>query len=315
MRILIVSPVAEAAIDELRGSHEVIVAFNAPQDEIKEKIVGCDALVFRSGPDISAEVMSCAPTLRLLVRAGSGLDNLDVDYVQANNIALERIELPGARAVAELAFTLMLNLARQIRTADALLRQGHWAKHQLTGSLLRGKTLGIYGAGNIGTTAGSMGIAWGMDVIGCVENPSAERAEILHNKNIELVDVADLLARADFVSVHLPLKDSTRNIVDADAFAQMKSGAILVNLARGGVVDEVALKEALDTGRLAGAGMDVHEREGEGKISPLAENDNVILTPHIGAGTVDTQREIGETLVQIVAEYSAKVAVANQGRA
>ncbi|MGI9308106.1 MAG: NAD(P)-dependent oxidoreductase, partial [Gammaproteobacteria bacterium] len=228
-------------------------------------------------------------------------------------IALERIELPGARAVAELAFTLMLNLARQIRKADSLLRKGHWAKHQLTGSLLRGKTLGIYGAGNIGCTAGAMGVAWGMNVIACVENPSSERAAILESKEIQLVDVDELLAESDFISIHLPLKDTTRNIVSADAFARMKPGAMLVNLARGGVVNEIALKEALASGRLAGAGMDVHEREGEGKVSPLAENDNVILTPHIGAGTVDTQREIGETLVQIVGDYSERVVVANQG--
>ena len=143
MKILIVSPVAEAAIDALRHEHEVSVAFNAPQDQIKEQIADQDALVFRSGPDISAEVMACAPNLKLLVRAGSGLDNLDVDYVREHGIQLERIEQPGARAVAELAFTLMLALARQVRTADSLLRQGHWAKHQLTGSLLRGKTLGI----------------------------------------------------------------------------------------------------------------------------------------------------------------------------
>lgn len=304
MKILIVSPVAETAIDALRDDHEVIVAFNAPQDQIKEQIATCDALVFRSGPDISAEVMSCAPELKLLVRAGSGLDNLDVEYVHENNIELERIERPGARAVAELAFTLMLNLARQVRTADSLLRQGHWAKHQLTGSLLRGKTLGIYGCGNIGSTAGGMGAAWGMKVLGCVENPGPHRGDDMRQKNIQLVEVDQLLAESDFISVHLPLSASTRNIIDADTFAKMKKGAFLVNLARGGVVNEATLKEALDSGHLAGAGMDVHENEGEGKVSPLAGNDNVILTPHIGAGTVDTQREIGETLVQIINKHS-----------
>ena len=304
MRILIVSPVAEAAIEALRDQHEVIVAFNAPQDQIKEQIATCDALVFRSGPDISAEVMSCAPNLKLLVRAGAGLDNLDLDYVRKNNIELQRIERPGARAVAELAFSLMLNLARQIRTADSLLREGHWAKHQLTGSLLRGKTLGIYGCGNIGSTAGAMGAAWGMKVIGCVENPSPDRADDMRAKNIQLVEADQLLTESDFISVHLPLNESTRDLIGAATIAQMKPGTFLVNLARGGVINEASLKEALDSGHIAGAGMDVHEHEGEGKISPLAGNDNVILTPHIGAGTVDTQREIGETLVKIVTEYA-----------
>jgi phosphoglycerate dehydrogenase-like enzyme len=304
MKILIVSPVAENAIEALRKDHEVIVAFNAPQDEIKEQIVGCDALVFRSGPDINAEVMACAPTLKLLVRAGSGLDNLDVDYVREHNIELHRIERPGAQAVAELAFTLMLGLARQIRVADTSLREGRWIKHELIGSLLRGKTLGIYGCGNIGSTAGAMGVAWGMNVIGCIENPAPERAADLESKNIKLVDVDQLLAESDFISIHLPLKDSTRNIINAATLAKMKPGAFIVNLARGGVVNEPALKEALDSGHIAGAGMDVHEQEGEGKISPLAGNDNVLLTPHIGAGTVDTRLEIGATLVQIVSEYA-----------
>ncbi len=176
MKILIISPVAPEAVDTLRARHEVICAFNAPQDEIKEKISGCDVLVFRSGPEVTAEVMACSANLSLLVRAGSGLDNLDLDYVRDHDIALRRIEQPGALAVAELSFCLMLGLARQLRYADSTLREGHWEKHAITGYLLAGKTLGIYGAGNIGSQVGRMGAAWGMDVIGCVENASDERA-------------------------------------------------------------------------------------------------------------------------------------------
>jgi D-3-phosphoglycerate dehydrogenase len=143
-----------------------------------------------------------------------------------------------------------------------------------------------------------------MKVLGCVENPSPDRTDDMRAKDIQLVEVDQLLAESDFISVHLPLNESTRNIINADTFAQMKPGTFLANLARGGVVNEADLKEALDSGHIAGAGMDVHENEGEGKISPLAGNDNVILTPHIGAGTVDTQREIGATLVQIITEYA-----------
>ncbi len=283
----------------------MLVAFNAPQEEIKEKIEGCDVLVFRSGPDINAEVMACAPKLSLLVRAGSGLDNLDLEYAKRNGILLRRIERPGARAVAELSFACMLALARQIRKADSLLRRGRWAKHELTGYLLSGKTLGIYGAGNIGTEVGRMGAAWGMEVIGCVRQPSLDRARSFERNHIRLTDSEEVLAKSDFVSLHVPLEPSTRKLIDERALTRMKPTAYLINLARGGVVDEQALLRALQESHIAGAGVDVHECEGEGQVSPLAELPNVILTPHIGAGTVDTQFEIGEEIISIITAHAS----------
>jgi len=300
MRILIASPIYPGTIAELEKNHDVICAFNAPVEELKAVIPDRQILVFRSGVDINAEVMASAPGLKMLIRAGSGLDNIDMNYVHENKLELHRIELPGAKAVSELAFALMLGLARKLRQADSSLRQGHWIKHEIKGYLLTGKTLGIVGAGNIGSLAGRMGAAWGMDVIGCVEEPSDARAAELEAQGIKLAAFHDVLARADFLSLHVPLNKSTRNLIDADALGRMKPGAFLINLARGGVVDEQALYEALTSGHLAGAGMDVHEHEGEGKISPLAGLDNVLLTPHIGAGTVDTQREIGAKIMEII---------------
>ena len=312
MKILIVSPVSLDAVEKLKEQHEVVCAFNAPGDEIKAQIVGCDVLVFRSGPDINSEVMQCAPELSLLIRAGSGLDNLDLNYVDQRGIELRRIERPGARAVAELAFALMLSLARQIRLADTSLREGKWAKHELTGYLLSGKTLGIYGAGNIGMQVGKMGAAWGMTVIGCVEAPSDERRQLLLKEDIRLADASEVLTGADFLSIHLPLKESTTNLFDEKYFSMMKSNAYLINLARGGVVNEQALLQALENNEIAGAGMDVHQREGEGQISPLAALPNVVLTPHIGAGTHDTQREIGEQIIDIVAEHADQLKLRDQ---
>jgi len=304
MKILIVSPVSMHAVERLREDHDVICAFNAPNDEIMEKIVDRDVLVFRSGPDINAEVMKRAPSLRLLIRAGSGIDNLDVDYVREHDIPLRRIEGPGARAVAELGFALMLALARRIRTADQTLRQGKWAKHELTGYLLANKTLGIFGCGNIGSQVGELGVAWGMKAIGCVEHPSEQRASALAERGIRLTDSEEVLATSDFLSLNLPLSDSTRNLIGKQAFERMKPSAFLVNLARGGIVDEQALLSALNDNKLAGAGLDVHAAEGDGKVSPLAGLENVILTPHIGAGTVDTQYQIGEQILEIVAEFA-----------
>lgn len=305
MKILIASKIHSDAIAQLEQNHEVVRVFNADEETLKSLIEDCNVLVFRSGVQISAQVMAAARDLRLMLRAGSGVDNIDMDYVQAHNLKLVRIPGPGAKAVAELSFSMMLALARNMTIAHEKTRQGVWEKHKLTGYLLTGKTLGIVGAGNIGSRTGHLGVAWGMNVIGCVETPMQEKAEHLASLNIRLTDLDEVLRASDFVSIHVPLQDSTRNLIDAQALAKMKPGAYLVNLARGGVVDELALREALVEGRLAGAGLDVHVKEGDGNISPLADLPNVILTPHIGAGTYDSQYEIGTIVVNEVAKLAA----------
>lgn len=303
MKILFASSIFPGAIEKIKEEHEVICAFNAKEEELKKQIKDCEVLVFRSGVQISAEVMECAPTLKLLIRAGSGIDNVDVDYVRRKGLRLVRIPGPGAKAVAEMSFALLLALARNVLEADRLTRQGIWAKHELTGFMLTGKTLGIIGAGNIGSRVGQLGAAWGLEVIGCVEFPNPAVASKLWEKGIRLTDIDEVLAKADFVSIHVPLKDSSRNLINAEAFAKMKPGAFLVNLARGGVVDESALHKALKEGRLRGAALDVHASEGNGTISPLAEFKNVILTPHIGAGTFDSQKEIGDIVIETLNSY------------
>jgi D-3-phosphoglycerate dehydrogenase len=300
MKILIASSIDPEAIEKLKEQHDVVCAFNAATDTLKSVIKDREVLVFRSGVDISAEVMACAPDLKLLIRAGSGIDNLDLEYVNKYNLKLVRIPEPGAKAVAELSFALMLALARNILTADRLLRQGRWAKHQLTGQLLTGKVLGLVGVGNLGERMGQLGVAWDMQVIGCVGHPTPAKAARLRAKGINLTDFDQVLAEADFISVQTPLQESTRHLISTAALARMKPGAFLVNVARGGVVDETALYQALTEGRLGGAALDVHEAEGEGKISPLANLENVILTPHIGASAIDSQREIGTIVLETV---------------
>ena len=303
MKILIASSIHKTTIEKLRENHDVICEFNAKEDALKDLIRDREVLIFRSGVQITSAVMSCAPNLKLILRAGSGVDNIDLNYVRQHNLPLVRIPGPGGKAVAELSFALMLDLARNVFEADRLLRQGHWTKHQMTGFLLTGKVLGIVGAGNIGTRIGKLGDAWGMEVIGCVEYPSPERAELLRQTGICLMEFDEVLERADFISIHVPLKDSTRYLINSQTIARMKKGAFLVNLARGGVVDEAALLQALNDGHLRGAALDVHEAEGEGKISPLAGLPNVVLTPHIGAETFDSQREIGEVVLQTIERF------------
>jgi phosphonopyruvate decarboxylase len=301
MKVLVVTKVCPEALQRLHQDHDVVERIDPPHDELVELVADREVIVFRSGVQITAEVMERAPNLELLIRAGSGLDNIDLAHADERRIELVRIPQPGARAVAELAFALMLNLARGVMEADSRLRRGRWAKHDFVGLLLAGKTLGVYGAGNIGGQIAELGRAWGMEVLGCVEHPTAARAEEMAAKGVALVSRAELLARSDFITMSVPLKASTRHLLDADAIAAMKEGAFVVNVARGGVVDEQALVDALDSGHLAGAALDVHEREGEGKISPLVHHQNVVLTPHIGAGTVDSQRMIGARIVEILA--------------
>ncbi len=254
-------------------------------------------------------MLAKAAELRLLLRAGSGLDNLDLDSVAEKGIRLQRFPGPGARAVAEMAFGLMLSLARQIPLTDRLLQQGHWMKNEATGYLLAGKTLGIVGCGNIGGMVGELGVAWGMHVLGCTESATAEDRAGLARRRIRLASFTEVLDQADFLSIHVPLKESTRHLIGSQELARMKPNAFLINLARGGVVDEDALFDSLAAnGHLAGAALDVHRQEGEGKISVLAGLPNVVLTPHIGATTVDTQREIGLQLVAVVEQFAGEKA-------
>jgi D-3-phosphoglycerate dehydrogenase / 2-oxoglutarate reductase len=306
MRILVASPIHKDALAILTRSHDVVSRIGAPEQELADAAHDREAIIFRSGVSLGPAVLQ-APDLRLLVRAGSGLDNLDLETVNSRGIVLHRVPGPGAQAVAEMTFAHMLGLARNLVLGDRLLRQGHWAKSELQGYNLHGKTLGIIGLGSIGSRVAELGQAWGMHVIGCVRDWSEERHGLFADRGITLTgDCEQVIAAADFVSIHVPLDETTRGMIGRQQLARAKQGAFLVNIARGGVVDEEALLESLKSGRLAGAGLDVHVREGEGLRSPLADLPNVILTPHIGAATVDAQREIGQKVVEIVNSFDGR---------
>jgi phosphoglycerate dehydrogenase-like enzyme len=303
MRILVASQISPAALATLQARHDVKLAVGAAEDQLAAAAADREAIVFRSGVSMGAGVLA-ARDLRLLVRAGSGLDNLDVATVQARGIELVRIPGPGAQAVAELTFGLMIALARSIVLADRHLRNSHWAKSELVGYNLRGKRLGVVGLGSIGSRVASLGLAWGMRPIGVVEHPSPERAAAFAAEGIDLADIDQVLAESDFISLHVPLTPDTRGMIGRAELGRVKPGAFLVNIARGGVVDETALQEALGPqGPLRGAALDVHVAEGEGKRSPLADLPNVVLTPHIGAQTIDAQEEIGREIVAIIDRF------------
>src|SRR3981189_743379 len=303
MKILVASHLEQSAVRQLQQRHDVICTFDQPTADLSSLVPDREVLVFRSGVEITRALMDCAPDLKLLVRAGCGLDNLDCGYVHKRGIVLRRIPEPAAQAVAEMALALMFALARNIRQADAMLRHGQWAKETLEGHLLAGKILGIVGAGNIGSRLGVLASMVGMAPIACIADSNPTVVQVLHDKGFKIADFDTVLAAADFVSVHVPLNNSTRNLINGRALSVMKKGSYLINLARGGVVDETALHTALVSGWLAGAALDVHEREGQGQISPLAQLPNVLLTPHIGASTVETQQQIGVRVVEIIEAF------------
>jgi D-3-phosphoglycerate dehydrogenase / 2-oxoglutarate reductase len=306
LNVLLASSIDSSAIESLEHEHDVVCAFSAREAVLQSVVEDREILVFRSGVNISAAVMEAGRDLRLLVRAGSGLDNVDVDHAREQGIRLIRIPGSSAQVVAEFTFALMLDVARNVSHADRLLREARWRKNQLLGHLLAGKTLGIVGAGNIGSRVGKLGAAWGMNVIGCVEHPSERCADRLRATGIELSDFDTVLRGADFLCLHVPLSDSTRHMIDARALSHMKPGSFLINVARGGVVDEEALFHELTEGnRVLGAALDVHEHEGDGTVSPFAGLANVVLTPHIGAMAVDSQKEIGRRLLELVDAFTA----------
>lgn len=304
VNVVVASPIASEALTALSQQYSVTSAVGASAIELANHLRSAEVVVCRSGVNLTADLLDSAPRLRLIVRAGSGTDNIDLDVVEERGITLRRIPEPGARAVAELAFALMLALARNLLVADANLRQGHSTKHELPGYLLHGKTLGIVGAGTIGAQVGAMGAAWGMRVIGCVKPGIAESELRSEEAEISLLGFDEVLKQSDFLSVHVPLNSETRGLIGRSELRAMKPGAFLLNLARGGVVDEKALLETLcaDSG-IAGAALDVHEQEYEGAVSPLAGLPNVILTPHIGAQTVDSQLDIGRRIEKIIREF------------
>jgi len=305
MNILIASSISKHAIEKLEQKHNVICAFNESPEKLSSLIRDINIIIFRSGVKINREVLTAGPNLRYLIRAGSGLDNLDMACANEKHLIIKRIPEPGAKAVAELTFGLMISLSRHIVKADQELKKGHWLKQDLKGYLLRGKVLGIVGAGNIGSLIGQMGYSWGMEVLGCVadEDNTPEVKADLSEKGIRLTTFEEVVKNADYLTVHVPLTNGTRNLINKEVIGMMKPGSYLTCLARGGVVNEKDLLNELENGNtLRGAGLDVHEKEGEGLISPLANLSNVILTPHIGAQTFDSQKEIGDIVLETV-EY------------
>jgi D-3-phosphoglycerate dehydrogenase len=269
--------------------------------QILEKISNFEIVIVRSRTTITKEMIDKATKCKIIARVGVGLDNVDQDAAKAKNIRVINAVEGAMNAVAELVLGLMLSLARQTTRGDRSIRNGQWLKNELKGTELRGKYLGIIGLGNIGKRLGRLARSLNMNIIGYDVIPIDE--EFSKEVGLMKADLDTLLQSSDYISIHVPLLDSTYHLINAQKIALMKKTAKIINTSRGGVVDEEALYEAIKNGSLGGAALDVFEKE-PAIGNKLAELDNVILTPHIGAQTKEAQslaaNIIGEKIIQIL---------------
>ena len=276
---------------------EVIVHPGLTGEELARALAEVHAVVVRSATHITRDALRYAERLVLIGRAGVGVDNIDVAAATERGIAVLNAPSGNTVSAAELAFSLMLSLARRIPAADHSMHHGEWDKKSFTGSELLGKTLGLIGAGRIGGEVARRARAFGMRVIAYDPYLSPQRAEALE---VELTSLAELLAQADVVSIHTPLTEATSGLIADAELAQMKRGALLVNAARGGVVDEAALLRALESGHLGGAALDVFTEEPLPAEHPLRWAPNLVLTPHLGASTHEAQQNVAVEIAHAV---------------
>ena len=295
-----------AEIFEARGI-DVDVKVGMSPEELTACIGAYDGLAIRSATKVTADVLAAADNLKVVGRAGIGVDNVDIPEATSRGVVVMNTPFGNSITTAEHAVAMMFALARQIPTADVSTQAGKWEKSRFMGVELTGKTLGIIGCGNIGSIVAERGVGLRMKVVVFDPYLSPERALDL---GVEKVELDDLLARADFITLHTPLTDGTRGILDADAFAKMKDGVRIINCARGGLVVEEDLAAALDSGTVAGAAFDVFAEE-PAKENVLFGRENVIATPHLGAATTEAQENVALQVAEQMADYLVDGAVTN----
>jgi D-3-phosphoglycerate dehydrogenase len=301
VRILVSDPIAADGVERLRAAGEVEVATGLSPEELKRRIADVDALVVRSETKVTAEVLDAARRLRVVGRAGVGVDNIDLDAATRHGVLVLNAPTGNTIAAAEHTVGMMLALARNISRADASMHQGRWDRKAFMGSELREKTLGLLGLGKIGFEVARIA-SQGLKMRVIADDPlvTAERAE---QAGAELVDLDTLLAQSDFLSVHVPLNDKTRGVIGAAELARMKKGARLVNVARGGIIDEQALADAVREGHIGGAAIDVFTKEPALPENPLLAVPELLLTPHLGASTTEAQVNVATDVADQIVQY------------
>jgi D-3-phosphoglycerate dehydrogenase / 2-oxoglutarate reductase len=299
-KVLVADPISPRGVEALAVGGDLIVDVRTglKEPELLQIIPEYAGLVVRSQTKVTAKVIEAARTLKAIGRAGVGVDNVDVDAATRRGIIV--MNTPGGNTVstAEHAFSLLVSIARNIPQADASVKAGKWDRKSFEGVELNGKTLGILGMGRIGTEIARRGIAFGMRPIAYDPYLSPSRARSLQVELFE--DLNEVLARADFVTLHMPMTGETKHLLDRDRLARMKKGARVVNCARGGLIDEAALYDALQSGQIAAAALDVFEVEPPQPDFPLLQLKNVVFTPHLGASTLEAQESVGIEIAEAI---------------
>lgn len=280
----------------LRSSTSVDDRTGISPEELSQAIKNYDVLIVRSRTKVTKQVFSVAGRLKVVGRAGVGVDNIDLEAAKAHGVAVVNSPTATSLAVAEFTVGSMLALAREIPRADAGMKKNEWLKKELVGTELLGKTLGIIGVGRIGAEVAKRAIAFGMRVLG--HDPLIPQEEITR-RGAEPIELNELYSNADYISLHLPLTDETRSMINEQAFGRMRRGVRLVCVARGGIIDEAALLTALESGQVAGAALDVYATEPPGETN-LVKHPNLIATPHIGAQTAEAQERTAEDIANEV---------------
>ena len=302
-RVLVCDPIHDDGVKLLREAGYIVdLRTSITASSLVEVVGDYDAIVVRSRTKVNERVLDAGRSLKSVARAGVGLDNIDLNAAKRLGINVVNSPEAPSNAVAELVLGFMLSLARRIPEADASMKKGEWNKKRFTGMELKGRTLGIIGFGRIGYQLAKKAVALGMRVL-TYDVVIEKLMELVEEAGAGAVDLGELLGSSDFVTVHVPLLPQTKHMIGAEEMSAMKDGAYLINAARGGVVDEVALRNALVSGKLAGAALDVYEEEPPLDIS-LTGLSNVVSLPHIGAATVEAQIAnstiVAEKLIEIL---------------
>lgn len=309
-RVLVADPIAPEGVELLRKYSQVDVRTGLSEPDLIQAIPQYDALVVRSETKVTSRIIEAGDRLQVIARAGIGVDNIDVDAATKRGILVVNAPLGNTVAAAEHAIALILSLARNIPQADASIRRGEWQRSKFMGVELAGKTLGIVGLGKVGAEVARRARSFNMNLLAYDPYVSASIAESL---GARLVSLDELLRNSDIVTVHVPLLPSTRNLISSSEFDIMKPDALLVNVARGGVVNEEALVEALKEGKIAGAALDVYEKEPLPPDSPIIHLEHTVLTPHLGASTKEAQvkvaLEVAEQVIDVLNGRPARGAV------
>lgn len=300
-RVLASDPLDPKAVAVMREAGlEVDEKTDLTPEQLEVEIAAYDAIVIRSATKVRANIIDAGANLKLVVRAGVGLDNVDVEYAQSKGVKVRNTPAASSNSVAELAIGHIFSLARHIGRATVSTKAGGWEKKKLKGIEIAGKTLGIIGIGRIGQSLAQKASALGMKVV-CsdaflTESPIPDIAPIMPQDK--------LLARSDFISLHIPFDSAVGPSIAGPQFEVMKDGVYLVNCARGGVIDETHLVAAMNAGKVAGVALDVFEQEPPATDHPLFVQDAISLTPHIGAATVEAQARVGQEAAEIAIEFA-----------